>query len=176
MRHDIHIFCYCVVGVTWKWHCNKPWCCLTLKAAFQEGRTAYNYKNQSMPWQCKEQAACIRKGCSGMNGRTFSATTSSPPYQGQTTRSCLQDLPLSTLFIHWCPCTVARPHRRLQPSHPLPLWTSQHLLPLAVPLDRFTGSTMQLCQSSQVPGSGFKDLSPVEDGWFIFLYLLKFIH
>lgn len=83
----------------------------------------------------------------------------------------------SERFVHpLVPCTVAHPHRRLQPSHPLPLWTSQHLLPLAVPLDRFTGSTMQLCQSSQVPGSGFKDLSPVEDGWFIFLYLLKFIH
>lgn len=25
----------------WKWHCIKPWCCLTLKAAFQEGRTAH---------------------------------------------------------------------------------------------------------------------------------------
>lgn len=46
MRHDIHIFCFCVVGVTWKWLCNRPWGCLTLKAAFQEGRIAHNWRRK----------------------------------------------------------------------------------------------------------------------------------
>lgn len=110
MRHDTHVFCYCVVGVTWKWHCNKPWCCLTPKAAFQEGKTEHNYQNRSRPQQYKEHTASKWKGCSGTNYKTFLSHLFFPV---PSSSNCM-DLPPGLSFLHLtlllmykCPFAVA---------------------------------------------------------------------
>lgn len=266
MRHDTHIFCYCVVGVTWKWHRNKPWCCLTPKAAFQEGKTEHNYQNRSRPRQYEEHTASKWKGCSGTNYKTFLSHLFFPvpsssncmdlppglsfldltillmcPFAVALTQLC-SSMGESALPAHWfyerlstfshqpcfgilfpdpfqkalCPrCTDQSDLWAISPGAALPtqrLWDAGQKSPLFISIGKQStnklgtsegtgnqgkdipkfcflilsstsfaliflqtmaitrlvvkGPTMQLCQSSQVPESGFQVLSPTEQGCF----------